>query len=399
MTAQATEIRTDPPRLAAGASVMVRRLIALAAAGLLLSGCVSGSRSVFAAEDRAAAVPMGITGTAERPVRFYLDDASRVAFFEASIRRGLPVGPDGRMDMVALSGGGANGAFTAGIMAGWTASGTRPDIEIVTGVSTGALAAPFVFLGPEWDDELAEAYLGGGAARLLQPQGLGALFGSGVFRGEPLRDLVESFIDGAVLEAVAAEAAKGRVLLVATTDLDSQRGVSWDMGAIASRGGPEALALFRDVLIASASIPGAFPPVLIPSESGGRRFEEMHVDGGVATPFLALPETFWSYRDQAGRLEGARLYVIVNGRLAPSFEITRDSVGGVLSRTVDTVMLSSLTTTLAGNRAFADRNGLVFRYASLPDDNRADPLDFSVESMRPIYEIGRGGALDGSIWR
>ncbi|HEY1224596.1 MAG TPA: patatin-like phospholipase family protein [Brevundimonas sp.] len=378
---------------------MKRRLIVLAAAGLLLSGCVSGSRSVFAAEDRATAVPMGITGTAERPVRFYLDDASRVAFFEASIRRGLPVGADGRMDMVALSGGGANGAFTAGVMAGWSASGTRPDIEIVTGVSTGALAAPFVFLGPAWDDELAEAYLGGRAERLLQPQGLGALFGSGVFRGEPLRDLVESFIDEAVLEAVAAEAAKGRVLLVATTDLDSQRGVSWDMGAIASRGGPEALALFRDVLIASASIPGAFPPVLIPSESGGRRFEEMHVDGGVATPFLALPETFWSYRDQAGRLEGARLYVIVNGRLAPSFEPTRDSVGNVLSRTVDTMMLSSLTTTLAGNRAFADRNGLVFRYASLPDDNRADPLDFSVESMRPIYEIGRAGALDGSIWR
>lgn len=234
---------------------------------------------------------------------------------------------------------------------------------------------------------------------LLQPQGLGALFGSGVFRGEPLRSLVERFVDEAVLEAVAAEAAKGRVLLVATTDLDSQRGVSWDMGAIARQGGPEALALFRDVLIASASIPGAFPPVLIPSESGGRRFEEMHVDGGVATPFLALPETFWSYRDPARRLEGARLYVIVNGRLAPSFAITRDSLGGVLGRSVDTVMLSSLTTTLAGNRAFADRNGLVFRYASLPDDNRADPLDFSVESMRPIYEIGRAGALNGSIWR
>lgn len=378
---------------------MSRPLIAVIAATLLLGGCVSGSRSIFVVEERALAVPMGVAGTEERPVRFYLDDASRVAFFEASIRRGLPVGPDGHLDMVALSGGGANGAFTAGIMAGWTESGARPDIEIVTGVSTGALAAPFVFLGPEWDDDLAEAYLGGAATGLLQPQGLGALFGSGVFRGQPLRDLVESFIDEKVLEAVAAEAARGRVLLVATTDLDSQRGVSWDMGAIATRGGPEALALFRDVLVASASIPGAFPPVLIPSESGGRRFEEMHVDGGVATPFLALPETFWSYRDEAGRLEGARLYVIVNGRLAPSFEITRDSVGSVLGRTVDTVMLASLNATLAGNRAFADRNGLVFRYAALPDDSRADPLDFSVEAMRPVYEIGRAGALNGSIWR
>lgn len=140
---------------------MVRWLIVLVFASLALGGCVSGSRSTFLAEERALATPMGVTGTAEQPVRFYLDDTSRVAFFEASIRRGLPVGPDGHVDMVALSGGGANGAFTAGVMAGWTASGERPDIEIVTGVSTGALAAPFVFLGPEWDDDLADAYLGG----------------------------------------------------------------------------------------------------------------------------------------------------------------------------------------------------------------------------------------------
>lgn len=400
MTAQSAEGRIDPSaRSWAGGGVMLRRLIALTAAGLLLSGCVSGSRSVFAAEDRADAVPMGVSGAADQPLRFYLDDASRVAFFEASIRRGLPVGPDGRMDMVALSGGGANGAFTAGIMAGWTASGTRPDIEIVTGVSTGALAAPFVFLGPDWDDELEEAYTGGSASQLLQSQGLGALVDSGLYRGQPLRDLVESFVDERMLAAVAAEAATGRVLLVATTDLDSQRGVSWDMGAIASQGGPEALALFRNVLIASASIPGAFPPVLIPSESGGRRFEEMHVDGGVATPFLGLPETFWSYRDVAGRLEGARLHVIVNGRISPSFEITRDSMAGVLGRSVNTLMLSSLAGTLAGNRAFADRNGLVFRYAALPDDSQADPLDFSIEAMRAVFEVGRVGALDGSIWR
>ena len=366
---------------------------------LATAGCVSGTRTSFGPEDRMSAAPMGVQAADNRPYRFYLDDPGQVAVFEARLRAGMPIGPDGHRDIVALSGGGANGAFAAGLMTGWTASGTRPDMEVVTGVSTGALAASFVFLGPDWDDELTEAYTGGAASDLLQPQGLGALFGSGVYRGEPLRALVDHYIDDRVLQAVAAEATRGRMLLVATTDLDSQRGVVWDMGAIARRGGPEALTLFRLVLVASASVPGAFPPVLIPSEGGGHRFEEMHVDGGVATPFLALPETFWSFEDEAGDLRGGRIHVIVNGRTGAGFKITRDSMGTVLARSLDIMLRTSLVSTLAGNRAFAERNGLEFHYAALPDDSAADPLDFRLEAMRGVYDVGRAGAVDGSIWR
>ena len=256
-----------------------------------------------------------------------------------------------------------------------------------------------MFLGPDWDDELAEAYTGGAASNLLQTRGLAALVGSGVYQGGPLRDLINHYIDDRVLQAVAAEAAKGRMLLVATTDLDSQRGVVWDMGAIAQKGGPEALALFRMVLIASASMPGAFPPVLIPSEDGSFRFEEMHVDGGVSTPFLVLPETFWSFRDATGALRGGRIHVIINGRTGPSFKITKNSLVQVLSHSLDIMQRTSIGTTLAGNRVFAERNGLEFRYAALPGDSVADPLDFSVEAMQGVYEVGRAGALDGTIWR
>jgi len=366
---------------------------------LLTSGCVSGTRTRFGPEDRLSAAPMGVIAADDKPYRFYLDDPGQVAVFEARLRSGMPIGPDGHRDIVALSGGGSNGAFAAGLMTGWTASGTRPDMEVVTGISTGALAASFVFLGPDWDNELTEAFTGGAASHLLQYQGLGALFGSGVYRGEPLRALVEHYIDDEVLRAVAAEAAKGRMLLVATTDLDSQRGVVWDMGAIAQRGGPQALALYRLVLVASASVPGAFPPVLIPSEVGDHRFEEMHVDGGVVTPFLALPETFWSFEDDAGDLRGGRIHVIVNGRTGPGFKITRDSMGTVLARSLDIMLRTSLVGTLAGNRAFAERNGLQFHYAALPNDSAADPLDFSAEAMQGVYDFGRAGALDGSIWR
>ena len=367
--------------------------------GLAATGCAGGSRSAFDMQARNEAAPLGLIGTAGHPIRVYLDAPDRAALFLQAFRDGVLVGPDGTHDFIALSGGGSNGAFTAGLMTGWTETGTRPEFELVTGVSTGALAAPFVFLGSDYDDELEEAYIGGAASNLLQSQGLGALFGSGIYRGEPLRALVERYVTTDLLRAVAAEYAKGRVLLIATTELDAQRGVSWDMGAIASQGTPEALELFRSVLIASASIPGAFPPVLIRAANDGVQFQEMHVDGGVTTPFLAVPETLWSFRESTGTLADARFYIVINGRTSPTFAITRDSIRGVLGRTVDAMLRASLITTLAGNRAFAQRNDVFFRYAALPDDSEASPLDFSPEAMRAVYELGRRGALDGSAWR
>ena len=374
------------------------RLILLALV-LMLGACASGARSSFDMQDREGARPMGLISAPNHPIRVYLDAEDRAAIFQQAFREGVPVGADGRLDFIALSGGGSNGAFTAGLMKGWSETGERPDFEVVTGVSTGALAAPFVFLGPDYDDELAEAYTGGAAAGLLQSQGLGVLFGSGIYKSAPLRSLVERFVTEDVLRAVAAEYAKGRVLLVATTDLDSQRGVSWDLGAIATQDTPEALELFRSVLVASASIPGAFPPVLIQSDNGGLYFEEMHVDGGVTTPFLAVPETLWSFREPSDTLRGARFYVVVNGRTNPSFGITKDTPQGVLGRSIDILLRASLVTTLAGNHAFADRNDLFFRYAALPDDSEASALDFSIESMSAVYEVGRRGAISGDAWR
>jgi hypothetical protein len=364
-----------------------------------LGACASGARSSFDMQDRDAARPMGLVAQPGHPIRVYLDAGDRAELFQRAFREGVPLGPDGVLDFIALSGGGSNGAFTAGLMKGWSETGERPDFEVVTGVSTGALAAPFVFLGSDYDDELAEAYTGGAAAGLLQPQGVGALFGSGIYRPEPLRALVEHYVDADLLRAVAAEYAKGRVLLIATTDLDSQRGVSWDLGAIATQGTPEALELFRSVLVASASIPGAFPPVLIQSDNAGLEFEEMHVDGGVTTPFLAVPETLWSFREPSGTLRAARFHVVINGRTNPGFEITRDTPQGVLGRSIDILLRAAMITTLAGNRAFADTNDLFFRYAALPDDSEASALDFSVESMSAVYEVGRKGAVDGTAWR
>src|SRR5690606_14222233 len=192
----------------------------------------------------------------------------------------------GPLDILALSGGAAGGAFGAGVLVGLSRAGRRPRFAIVTGVSTGALIAPLAFLGPEWDDRLTEGYTGGHAARLLGLRGLAPGVEAGLYRGEALDGLIRPFIDEPLLLAVAEAHAAGRRLFVATTDLDRQAACIWDMGAIAALGAAgdraAALALFRSVLAASASLPGLFPPRLIACQTAdGVRYDEMHVDGGL----------------------------------------------------------------------------------------------------------------------
>jgi len=188
--------------------------------------------------------------------------------------------------ILALSGGGAGGAFGAGALVGLTRSASRPSFSVVTGVSTGALIAPYAFLGPAWDDRLIEVYTSGRAEHLLQSRGLGALFGSSVYRGAPLKDLVDRYATDELIEAVAHEASTGRLLLVATTEVSTGEPVVWDLGSIAMNGGAGARVLFRDVLVASASVPGLFPPVVIRVQEAQALYEEVHVDGATTVPFL-----------------------------------------------------------------------------------------------------------------
>ncbi len=377
------------------------RLLAAFAALMLASACASGARSDFGLSLRENAAPVGFPD-----VRFAIEDARAAALMTQGLTQGVPHGADGHFDIIALSGGGASGAFAAGVISAWTDRGDRPDFEVVTGVSTGALAAPFVFLGPAYDDRLREAYTGGYAANLLQGRGLGAFFGSGVFRAQPLRELIERFVDAPLLEAIAEEHRKGRVLLVATTNLDQERGMLWNMGEIAARGGPEALELFRDVLQASASIPGAFPPVMLQAqvrgEDGaltGEPFDEMHVDGGVLNPFVALPQMLWTWRDRGQVLEGGRIWVVVNGKAAPVATLMRDAAPDVLGRALDASLKANLRANITANRLFAVRNGMEFHVAAIPPDFAGgDSLDFSPAAMLTTYELGLRLMRDGAAW-
>lgn len=377
------------------------------------------SRNILTLLSLITMLGLGACGTLERPgvplqfapdaitrvadPRIGANDIARLEALTADIQARL--GDETRpLSILALSGGGANGAYGAGVVVGWTEHGDRPVFDMVTGVSTGALAAPFAFLGPAWDEALRLAYVGGGASGLLSARTLSAFRGPSLFNASALSALIEDSVTPELLREIADEHAKGRKLLVATTNLDTQETVIWDMGLIATQadqpGAEQAsMVLFRDVLLASASIPGIFPPVLIAGLTPDEEIiQSMHVDGSVNTPFLAIPEDLLLWSNPAmSRSQGA-LYVIVNGQVGRTNSITPGRLDSILARTFDTMTKSSLRLTLAATAAFASRNGMKMSMTAIPDSLTASALKFDANAMAVMFEMGRSRAANGEAW-
>src|SRR6202011_5277821 len=306
----------------------------------------------------------------------------------------------GVLSYLALSGGGADGAYGAGVLNGWTAAGTRPEFSAVSGVSTAALIAPFAFLGPAYDATLREVYTSGIAESLLNtPSIVHAVFGSGLFGNTHLRELVARYIGRDMLEAIAAEHAKGRSLLVVTTNLDTQRTVIWDMGRIAAIGSPQALSLFRDVMAASASIPVVFPPMLIDAEANGHRFQEMHVDGGVTAPVLTLPEAFLLRNGAFARGLRINIYVLINDKVERDFQLVPNSTIGIAARASASVMKTQIRSVLYETYDFARRNNFGFNLTYIAKDFPPPMSSGFVSShMSSLFQYGFERAKAGNLW-
>jgi hypothetical protein len=350
------------------------------------------------------------------PEVWYYNDAVPVGFpasirsiadtqeaFEARAASVLPrvraAAGDGPVNILALSGGGAGGAFGAGALVGWTRRGTRPEFQIVTGVSAGALIAPFAFLGPAWDGQLTEAFSGDLTQHLLQSQWPGALFGTSVYRGGPLVALVDRYVTDELLRAVALEAAKGRLLAVATTDLDKEETVIWNLGEIAAQGGEPARRLFRDVVVASASIPGAFPPVIIRVEDSGAIFDEMHVDGATTASLFVAPEIAGYLATPLLQLKGANLYVIVNGQLGTVAQTTPARTLKIFQRGLAAAFRSNARADLAVVSAFAQHHGMNVRVTDIPEEYPyGGPLDLDRSKMRGLFDFGSRCAVEERLW-
>jgi predicted acylesterase/phospholipase RssA len=326
-------------------------------------------RIPFTAADEASAAIPGMPDA-----RFWADS---VADFTAA----LPQQPG---PWLILSSGGADGAFGAGLLKGLSESGHRPDYAVVTGVSTGALMAPFIFAGPRYDDALRAAYTKITAADIFEVGSTGESF----VDSWPLKDLIAKQITPALFADVAAAHRSGRRLFVVTTDLDAERSVVWNMGAIAAHGGDAALNLFRSVLLASSAIPGGFPPVLIDVEANGKTFQEMHVDGGVGGQFFVAPAAAMAATSDY-RLPAKGLYVVINTGLQPQIQVVARSTPSILTSTVDTAV--KVDTRLMIDRAYraAKRSGVDFNIATIPADfNAPSRGPFDPDYMTALFQVG-----------
>ncbi|NPU14755.1 patatin family protein [Bradyrhizobium sp. 83002] len=376
---------------------VVSRVLLTLAVALPLAACAAIMPRNAAPELAAAsAEPVGF-----RDVRYWGDEPAP-RFAEASVQRASAMLPAQRsLNFLAISGGAENGAFGAGLLVGWSEAGNRPNFDMVTGVSSGALIAPFVFLGRAHDDRLQEVFTAYERKDIFTSNIPGLLQGSALADNTPLSRLIEKYVDREFLRDVARESSKGRVLLVGTTNLDAQRPVLWDMGRIAAADTPEAIELFRKVLLASATVPGAFAPVRIKVRIGDTDYDELHVDGGVTRQVFIGPSVLRlvSGRGPRRTVNGAHLYVIRNARIDPQFESVGADVLSVTQRSLATLIKNQGIGDIYRIYSVAKFNGIDFNLASVPGDFqvKADgPFDRTY--MTALFDRGRDMGRRGYPW-
>lgn len=371
---------------------------------IVLSACNTGGRPQALPYDQQEGAEVAGYGT----VRFWADGIDRLvpAYLDDQYRQIAASGCRACLasaSFLAISGGSSEGAYGAGVLKGWSARGDRPRFEVVTGVSTGSLAAPFAFLGPAYDTALEEIYTRYGDNDLFRSKGVAGLLGDSLYDTAPLRRLIERYADDALLDAIAVEHRKGRRLLVQTTNLDAERPVVWDLGAIAANTNPGRRQLFVDILLASAAIPAVFPPVRIQVVSKGRVYDELHVDGGVtAQIFFAPPglDLNGAARRHFGHERRLQLYVIRNGKLGPEYKASEQSVLALASRSITTLVKYQSLTNITTLSEVARQMKADFAFTAVPENFAEKPRsEFDPAYMQALFKVGYTDALHGAAWR
>lgn len=385
---------------------------------LALGGAAAGALPACSIPVRLPAVPRGQASRASvlglPNERFFVTEASGQAAiqqeFIAAVQRRLgerrlPAGmvlPE--LDLLGISGGGDNGAFGAGLINAWTERGDRPDFFLVTGVSTGALSAPFAFLGPSRDAQLKAVYTDITLADVLVTRGItAAIWNDGMADNSPLFRTIGRYLDEAMLAEIGREHDKGRLLLVGSTDLDAQQPVIWNIGAIARSGHPKALETVRKVLLASAAIPGAFSPVLFDVTLDGKPYQELHVDGGAFAQVFLYPISVGQLRREriARRqpVSPVRAWVIRNARLDPEWADVERRTYGIAGRAISSMIAASGFNDVVRIYSAAQRDHVDYNLTYIkPDFTVEYGKPFDQAYMRPLYEYGRQRMLAGTAW-
>lgn len=359
-----------------------------------------------AGPSRLPAVPAALTDQATvlgiPNARFWADTDGPAMLQEATQARSRESNPQSDASYLALSGGSDNGAFGAGVIVGWTELGTRPSFKLVTGISTGALIAPFAFLGSAYDPQLRAVYTEISPEDVYATRGLlTAVFHDALTSTDPLFQLISRYANQDMLNAIAAEYRKGRLLLIGTTNLDVQRPIIWNIGAIATSGQPEALDLFRKILLASASVPGVFPPVMIDVQAAGQHYEEMHVDGGAVAQTFLIPAPVGQLVDlRSGQHARQRTaYVIRNARLDPDWASVDRRLLSIAGRSINTMIHYSGYNDVVRIYFTSQRDGVNYRLGYIGSDFKFPHKEnFDPDYMRALFEYGHAAVKAGTVW-
>ena len=384
-------------------------MFAMLSIGLVTAACSIPERGPAVPQpDTARALPLGIPNArffADGDPKAMIEEGILALQREAAALRAAGKLPPGKGAVrlppaffLAVSGGGDNGAFGAGLINGWTETGTRPEFKMVTGVSTGALIAPFAFLGPDYDPVLREVYTTMTPDRVYRARGYSAaLFDDAMADTSPLAEIIAKYADQKMFDAIAREYQKGRLLLIGTTDLDAQRPVVWNIGALAASGHPGALDLFRKILRASAAIPGAFQPVLIDVEIDGRKYQELHVDGGAIAQLFLYPPSIDATQIRTQRARHA--YIIRNARLDPDYAMSERRTISIAGRAINTMLAASGQNDVLRTYFVTKRDGVDYNLAYIGADFKASkPGEFDQVYMNALYDYGYRQAKGGHAW-
>ena len=217
----------------------------------------------------------------------------------------------------------------------------------------------------------------------------------------PLKELIERYITPEIIDAIGKEHVKGRRLFIGTVNLDAARSVIWNIGAIAISDYPDKNLLIREIMRASAAIPVAFPPVMIPVEANGQLYKEMHVDGGTGSQVFVYPAaTDWKAITKKLKVKGRpEVYVIRNAFLAPDYNGVNRSVMPIAGRSIESLIRTQGIGDLYQIYALCKRDGNDFNLAYIP----ADFVEESTEGFDPVYmgklyERGYNMAVEGYPW-
>ena len=387
-------------------------LVCLAWLAILTQGCgtVRARHPVPPVlQDEAKVVGMpDVRGYADSPDDSLYKSAVASIHQELAAQPGKPAGVflTDTVDILAISGGGADGAFGAGLLCGWSEHGGRPRFKLVTGISTGSLIAPFAFLGPEYDAQLKEVYTTISTKNIYRLRNLLKMLQSDSLADTwPLAELAARTMDDQMLRAVAAEHKKGRRLFVGTTNLDTQRLTIWDMGAIAAMDTPEAFKLFRRILLASAAIPVMFPPIYLEVEAGGKKYDEVHVDGGAVAEVITYEFTFRplavkdAVRGKDAKPRPARMYILRNSKTKPEWGKTEAGLKGITERALNTIIKYQGIGDLYRIYALSKLDGVDFNLAAIPGDfNVERQEEFDRNYMNQLFNLGFDLGKRGYPW-